>query len=350
MSKGISLGFVFFGILFISLMSAKVISKESTKNKYKFKLPLGLDEFTVKIPEDNPLTKEKIELGRQLYFDPRISSDGTISCASCHNPKFAFTDRRPTSVGIKNQVGIRNTPTIINRAFGTVQFWDGRVSSLEEQAKSPMVNPIEMGNKNYEEVVKKLRNIKGYRDELKRVFGTEKFTIDQTVKAIASFERTVVSGNSPFDKFESGGNEQSISQSAKRGLDIFRDKARCSECHAGFNFTDEKFHNTGVGMDKPNPDLGKYVLTKEGKDKGAFKTPTLREIVHTAPYMHDGSLKTIEEVVDFYNKGGIKNPNLDKETKPLNLTDEEEKDLVEFLKTLSGEGWQKATAPEKFPR
>jgi cytochrome c peroxidase len=331
-------------------MSAKVIPKESTKKEYKLKLPLGLDEFAIKISKDNPTTKEKIELGRQLYFDTRLSPDGTISCASCHNPKFAFTDMRPTSVGVKSQMGVRNTPTIINRVFGSVQFWDGRASSLEEQAKSPMVNPIEMGNKNYEEIVKRLRNIKSYRDEFKRVFGTEKLTIDQTVKAIASFERTVVSGNSLFDKFESGGNEQVISQSAKRGLDIFRDKARCSECHAGFNFTDEKFHNTGVGMDKPNPDLGRYEQTKEEKDKGVFKTPTLREITNTAPYMHNGSLKTLKEVIEFYNKGGTKNPNLDKEIKPLNLTDEEEKDLVEFLKTLSGEGWQKIMAPKIFSR
>jgi cytochrome c peroxidase len=213
-----------------------------------------------------------------------------------------------------------------------------------------MINPIEMGNKNYDDVVKRLRNIKGYREGFKEAFGTEDFTIEQVAEAIASFERTVVSGNSPFDKFESGGDEKAISESAKRGLDIFRDKGRCSECHAGFNFTDEKFHNTGVGMDKPNPDLGRYEITKKEEDKGAFKTPTLREIARTGPYMHDGSLKTLEEVVEFYDKGGIKNPNLDKEMKPLNLTEEEKKDLVEFLKTLNGEGWQKITAPKTFPQ
>jgi cytochrome c peroxidase len=350
MKKRISLGFAFFAILFTSLISIKVISVESAKSNYHLNLPLGLDEFAIEIPKDNPLTKEKIALGREFYFDPRLSADGTISCASCHNPKFAFTDGQKFSVGIKGQIGRRSAPTIINRVFGKAQFWDGKASSLEEQTKGPMINPIEMGNKDYDEVLKRLRNIKGYREEFKRAFGTEEFTIEQVAKAISSFERTVVSGNSPFDKFESGGDKKAISESAKRGLDIFRDKGRCSECHAGFNFTDEKFHNTGAGMDKPNPDLGRYEITKKEEDRGAFKTPTLREIALTGPYMHDGSLKTLEEVVEFYNKGGIKNPNLDKEMKPLNLNEEEKRDLVEFLKTLNGEGWQRITAPGTLPQ
>lgn len=345
MKKIISLGFAFFEIL----LSVRVISVESAKNDYHLNLPLGLDEFAIEIPKDNPLTKEKIALGRELYFDPRLSVDGTVSCASCHNPKLAFTDGQKASIGIRGQIGRRSAPTIINRVFSRAQFWDGRALSLEEQAKGPIVNPIEMGNKNHNEVVKRLRYIKGYREDFKRALGTNEFTIEHIAKAIASFERTVVSGNSPFDKFESGGDEKAISDSAKRGLGIFRDKGRCSECHAGFNFTDEKFHNTGAGMDKPNPDLGRYEQTKKEEDKGAFKTPTLREIARTGPYMHDGSLKTLEEVVNFYDKGGIKNPNLDKEMKPLNLTDEERRDLVEFLKTLNGEGWQDIKAPEDSP-
>ena len=348
MKKRVSLGFIFFGILFF--INVKVISVETAKDDYHLNLSLGLDKFAIEIPRDNPLTKEKIALGREIYFDPRLSADGTVSCASCHNPKLAFTDGQKASVGIRGQIGRRSAPTIINRVFSKSQFWDGRASSLEEQAKAPMINPIEMGNKNYDMVAKRLRNIKGYRKEFKKAFGTEKFTVEHVVKAIASFERAVVSGNSPFDNFESGGDEKALSQSSKRGLDIFRDKGRCSQCHAGFNFTDEKFHNTGEGMDKPNPDLGRYEMTKKEEDRGAFKTQTLREITHTAPYMHDGNLKTLEEVVEFYNKGGVKNPNLDKEMKPLYLTDEEKKDLVEFLKTLSGEGWQRITAPEKFPR
>lgn len=348
MKKRISLGYVLFGILFF--INAKVISAESAKNNYHLNLPLGLDEFAPNIPKDETLTKEKIALGRELYFDPRLSANGTVSCASCHNPTLAFTDGQSASVGIMGQIGRRSAPTIINRVFSKAQFWDGRASSLEEQAKGPIVNPIEMGNKDYDEVVKRLRDTKGYRERFDKAFGTEKFTIEQVAKTIASFERTVVSGNSPFDKFESGGDDKAISESAKRGLDIFRDKGRCSACHAGFNFTDEKFHNIGAGMDKPNPDLGRYDQTKKEEDKGAFKTPTLREIARTSPYLHDGSLKTLEEVVEFYNKGGIKNPNLDKEMKPLNLNEEEKRDLVEFLKTLNGEGWQQITAPKKFPQ
>lgn len=339
-----------FTILSTCFISIKVTSTEPPKGGYHLNLPLGLDEFAVEIPKGNPLTKEKITLGRELYFDPRLSADGTVSCASCHNPKLAFTDGLPASVGIKGQIGKRSAPTIINRVFSRVQFWDGRATSLEEQAKVPMINPIEMGNKDYNEIVRRLRNIKGYREGFKKAFGTEEFTIEHVAEAISSFERTVVSGNSPFDKFESGGDEKAISDSAKRGLDIFRDKGRCSECHAGFNFTDERFHNTGIGMDKPNPDLGRYEITKKEEDKGAFKTPTLREIARTGPYMHDGSLKTLEEVVEFYNKGGIKNPNLDKQMKPLNLTEGEKKDLVEFLKTLNGEGWQKIKNPAELPK
>ncbi|MGE5446640.1 MAG: cytochrome-c peroxidase [Ignavibacteriales bacterium] len=349
MKKRSALGFVFF-VIFTSLISVKVISTESLKSDYHLDLPLGLDEFAIEIPKDNPLTKEKIALGGKLYFDPRLSANGTVSCASCHNPKLAFTDGQKASLGIRGQIGRRSAPTIINRVFGKTQFWDGRASSLEEQAKGPMINPIEMGNRDYDEVVKRLRNIKGYREGFKKAFGTEEFTIEHIAEAIASFERTVVSGNSPFDKFESGGDEKAVSESAKRGLDIFRDKGRCSECHAGFNFTDEKFHNTGAEMDKPNPDLGRYEITKKEEDRGAFKTPTLREIARTGPYMHDGSLKTLEEVVEFYDKGGIKNPNLDKEMKPLNLTDEEKRDLVEFLKTLNEGGWQKITAPKILPQ
>lgn len=347
--KKIILLIPFFGILFICI-SVKVYSKQSANNVYHLNLPLGLDEFAIEIPKDNPITKEKIALGKELYFDPRLSADGTISCASCHNPKLAFTDGLPASVGIKGQMGRRSAPTIINRVFGKVQFWDGRASSLEEQAKVPMINPTEMGNRDYDEVVRRLGNIKGYREGFKKAFGTEEFTIEHVAEAIASFERTVVSGDSPFDKFESGGDEKAISESAKRGLEIFHDKGRCTECHAGFNFTDERFHNTGVGMNKPNPDLGRYEITKKEEDRGAFKTPTLREIARTGPYMHDGSLETLDEVVEFYNKGGIKNPNLDKEMKPLNLTEEEKRDLVEFLKTLNGEGWQEITIPAKLPQ
>jgi len=323
-------------------------SQDLKEKAYELKVPLGLDETELRIPEDNPLTNEKIELGKLLYFDKRLSVDGTVACASCHNPEFGFTDGQSVSTGLGGQKGRRSTPTVINRAFSTPQFWDGRALSLEEQAKEPMVNPIEMSNPSHDAIVGRLKKLRGYRELFKNAFGTEDFTIEHVVKAIASFERTVLSGNSPFDKLESGGETLALSESAKSGLELFRGKARCTQCHAGFNFTDERFHNIGIGMDKPEPDLGRYNVTRDEKDKGAFKTPTLREIVNTAPYMHDGRFKTLEEVVDFYDKGGTPNPNLDNETKVLNLTTHEKKDIVEFLKSLSGESWQ-GTPPEKFP-
>ena len=301
---------------------------------YPLKAPLGLDEENFIIPKDNPITKAKVALGKQLYFDPRLSVDGTVSCATCHNPALGFSNGLPFGVGIKGQKGNRNTPTVINRIFSTLQFWDGRAASLEEQALGPIQNPIEMGF-TLEGVVKRLNGIKGYREQFRKVFGTD-VTADGIAKAIAAFERTLISGDSPFDRYEFGGDEKALSPAAKRGLEIFRGKGNCASCHAGPNFTDERFHNLGVGFDKPNPDLGRYNVTKKEEDKGAFKTPTLRDVALTAPYMHDGSLKTLEEVIEFYNKGGIKNPYLDKEIKPLNLTEQEKKDLVAFLKALTG--------------
>jgi len=323
-------------------------SQHVKKQEYELKLPLGLDETELRIPEDNPLTKEKIELGKLLYFDKRLSVDGMVACANCHNPEFGFTDGQSVPTGVGGQKGKRGAPTVINRAFSTAQFWDGRAPSLEEQAKGPMVSPIEMANPSHDAIVERLKKIKGYRELFKNAFVTKDFTIEHVVKALASFERTVHSGNSPFDKLESGGETLALSESAKSGLELFRGKARCTQCHAGFNFTDERFHNIGIGMDNGEPDLGRYNVTKDEGDKGAFKTPTLREIASTAPYMHDGGFNTLEEVVDFYDKGGTPNPNLDKEIKALKLTSNEKKDLVEFLRSLSGEGWQ-VTPPDKFP-
>lgn len=316
---------------------------------YQLKLPLGLDEFALEIPENNPPTVEKVELGRMLFFDKRLSADNTVACATCHAPEKAFTDGKPTSIGIRGQLVPRNSPTVINRVFSQAQFWDGRAPSLEEQAKAPVVSPIEMGMPSHEAMVQKISQLQGYKPLFEKAFGTDKITADHVAQAIASFERTIVSGNSAFDRYEAGGDKNALSESAKRGLELFRTKARCSICHSGFNFTDELYHNLGVGMDKPNPDLGRYNVTKQEKDKGAFKTPTLREITKTAPYMHDGSLKTLEEVIDWYDRGGHKNPWLDPEIKPLNLTVQEKKDLIEFLKSLEGEGWQQIKAPEKLP-
>lgn len=310
------------------------------------KLPAGIDA-PPPIPADNLVTAAKVELGRQLFFDARLSVDGQVSCATCHNPVMGFTDGRPTSMGVRGQVGGRSAPTVINLAYAqNGVFWDGRAKSLEDQAKGPIANPIEMAN-THEAVVSRLNTIPGYRDQFQHVFGSPEITIDNVAKAIAAFERTVISGNSPWDRFLKG-DATALSDSAKRGWNLFQNKAKCIKCHAGFNLTDNGYHNLGVGFDKPNPDLGRYRVTSGEEDKGRFKTPTLREITYTAPYMHDGSARTLEEVIDFYNKGGIKNPQLDQEVKPLNLTNEEKADLVAFLKSLNGEGWQ-ARAPIALP-
>jgi cytochrome c peroxidase len=312
----------------------------------KDNLPLGLVARVW--PAENPYSLEKVELGRLLFFDKRLSVDDTISCADCHNPKYAFTDGQAVATGVRGQKGGRSAPTVINRVYSVEQFWDGRAATLEEQAKGPIANPIEMAN-THEAVVEKLRSVKGYKPLFKQAFGAEEITIDLVAKAIATFERTIVSGNSPFDLYKAG-NKKALSVSAQRGLDVFFNKAKCDQCHFGINFTDGGFYNVGVSMDKPNPDLGRFDFTKRESDKGAFKTPTLREIALTAPYMHNGSLATLEDVVEFYNKGGIPNPNLDRRMKQLNLTERDKKDLVEFLKSLTGEGWRHAQPPKSFPQ
>ncbi len=309
------------------------------------KVPLGL--LPLNWPADNPYTVEKAELGKLLYFDRRLSADNTVSCASCHDPRQGFTDCAPVSTGIKGQKGGRSAPTVINRAYSLNQFWDGRAASLEEQAKGPIQNPIEMGE-THENVVKKLRAVKGYRALFAKSFGTEEFTIDHLAKAIATFERTVLSGDSPYDRYKAG-NKQALTAEQIRGLDIYFNKAQCDKCHEGINFTSNAYHNIGVGMDKPTPDEGRFAVTKNPADVGAFKTPTLRDIARTAPYMHDGSLKTLEEVVDLYDKGGVPNKNLSADMKKLNLTLQEKKDLVAFLRSLNGESLKAMQAPTKFP-
>jgi cytochrome c peroxidase len=323
---------------------------QATQGEYKLKIPFGLEETAVVIPADNPLTTEKVELGRALFFDKRLSQDNTIACASCHLAKFAFTDGRPVSTGIRGQKGGRSAPASFNRVFSSAQFWDGRAETLEMQSVGPFTNPIEHGFANYDVMRAKMMKIAGYRKLFKQVFGEEDITIDNVGKAIASFQRTVLSGNSPADRFDQGQEAGAIPEAAQKGLLLFRDKARCTKCHSGFNFTDEKFHNLGLGWDDNKVDLGRYMVTKNAEDIGAFKTPTLREIARSGPYTHDGRFKTLEEVVDFYNKGGVKNPHQDPLILPLELTDQEKGDLVQFLRTLNGEGWQQATAPTSFPK
>jgi cytochrome c peroxidase len=310
-------------------------------------VPLGL--LPVRFPKDNPYSPAKRELGRLLYYDTRLSADGTVSCATCHAPQHAFTDNKAVSDGIRGQKGGRSAPTVFNRAYSLAQFWDGRAKSLEDQAAGPMANAIEMGN-THEAVVKTVQGIPGYKVRFKQAFGSDEINLDLITKAIATYERTVLSGNSPYDRYKAG-DKKAMNASAIRGFDVYFNKAKCDQCHEGINLTTNAYHNLGVGMDKPNPDEGRFAVTKNPADFGAFKTPTLREIARTAPYMHDGSLKTLEEVVDFYNKGGIPNKNLDERMKPLNLTDQEKKDLVEFMRALNGEGWQaKLTPPTVFPK
>jgi cytochrome c peroxidase len=326
----------------------------------QFTVPAGLQPLTPKVvvPAANPITKGKFELGRQLYFDPRVSTDGTVSCATCHNPAKGWTDGTPVSAGVLGQTGNRSAPTVINTVYGKSMFWDGRAASLEDQAQGPMVNPIEMGNKTHHDVIARLRTIPGYKEQFEKVFGTD-VTLDGVAKAIATFERVAsLSGKSRYDKYN-GGDNTALSESEKRGMVLFGlrlnsddefkpgvelQKGKCTICHVGANFTDELFHNLGIGWDptaKKFKDKGRWVATaigaKNAADEGAFKTPTVRDIDATGPYMHDGSLKTLEEVVEHYDKGGTPNPFLDNDMKPLKLTKQESADLVAFMKALSGE-------------
>jgi cytochrome c peroxidase len=309
----------------------------------------GLEDPNTYVPADNPLTKEKIELGRAIFFDKRMSKDNTIACASCHMAKKGFADGMPVSTGIKGLKGGRSAPVSFNRVYSKAQFWDGRAATLEDQSIGPFANPIEHGFANHDEMVAKMKKMPGYRKLFQEVFGGE-ITIQDVGRAVASFQRTVLSGNSAVDKYDIGGDQNVLSDSAKRGLELFRGKARCTRCHSGFNFTDEKFHNLGIGWDDNKVDLGRYMETKNPEDIGAFKTPTLREIARTAPYMHDGRFKTLEEVVKFYNQGGVKNPHQDNTIIPLEMTDDEQQDLVAMLKSLNGEGWQHVAPPKSYPK
>jgi len=316
---------------------------------YQLKIPFGLeDDVKQYLPADNPLTVEKVELGKLLFFDSRLSRDNTISCASCHKPELAWTDGTKLSMGIGNQLSSRNSMTVINRLYGRAQLWHGKMATLEDQAKNPLTKAVRMGMPTADEEVAKLNAIKGYRERFQKVFCTDA-TMDGIAKAIAAFERTILSGNSPADRFDMGGEDTAISESAKRGLAVFQGKGRCTRCHSGFNFSDEEFHNLGIDWDRNSADLGRYSVERHPGTVGGFKTPTLREIARTAPYMHDGRFATLEEVVEFYDQGGITNPHLSNLIIPLRLTAQEKKDLVEYMRALNGDGWQVA-GPTEFPQ
>jgi cytochrome c peroxidase len=286
-------------------------------------------------PEDNPLTPAKIALGRTLFFDVRLSADRSLSCAGCHDSGKAFTDGRRVAVGIHGVAGTRNVPTLVNRGYGTSQFLDGRAASLEKQALEPIVNPKELGM-TIEEVLDRLRRDPGCAGLFQAAFGREP-NAEDLARALASYVRTIRSGGSPYDRYLNG-DRDALSAEARRGLTLFRGKANCITCHVGPNLTDERFHNTGVAWpDGRLLDEGRFAVTGKTEERGAFKTPTLREIARTAPYMHDGSLAALEDVIDYYDRGGNRNPYLDGELRALHLTAAEKVDLAEFLRSLNGD-------------
>jgi len=339
------------------------------------------DETRAAIPADNPQTPEKIALGEKLFFDGRLSADGTVACATCHDPARAFTDGKPVAIGIGGRAGQRNSPTVLNALYNKTQFWDGRVTTLEQQAELPIINPVEMGQTNLDAAVAQLQRIKEYQDAFQSVFGRPINGPDLR-RAIASYERTLLSFNSPFDRFMAG-DGKSIDDSAKRGWKLFNTQARCNKCHALsdnqpnlVSFTDNDFHNIGVGIIRHRvvplarqaeqlvnsgnsvsidraaiqtemSVLGRFLVTKKQADIAAFKTPDLRNLLMTAPYFHDGSQDTLWDVMDHYNKGdGLQNPFLDTDIQPLALSEGDINDLVAFLSSLTSDDYSEQAARE----
>ena len=333
------------------------------------------------VPPDNPQTPEKIALGQKLFFDGRLSADGTVACSTCHDPAKAFTDGRPVSIGIKGRAGQRNAPTVLNAMFNKTQFWDGRAKTLEDQAALPIIDPSEMGQPSMDAAVARIASIPEYNSAFRRVFGRALNETD-LVRAIASYERTQFSFDSPFDHFIAG-DQNAISDSAKRGWEIFNTRGRCNKCHALSEkkrdvhfFTDNDFHNIGIGIIRHNvvelacraekevqsgnkidvdqaaiqsnmSVLGRYLVTKKDQDIASFKTPDVRNILVTAPYFHDGSMKTLWDVMDHYNKGdGIADPYLDEDIQPLALSETDIDDVVAFLVSLTSSQYRDLGAKE----
>ena len=316
----------------------------------EIKAPLGLPP--VPVPAENPPTAETIALGKRLYYDTALSVDNTVSCASCHDPARGFADPRQFSVGVNQKLGGRNSPPVANAAYFEAQFWDGRAPTLEAQAEGPVQNPVEMAH-TLKGVEERLSTDSTYPEAFRRAFGEGPITYQKVEKAIATFERTVLLANSPFDRWYFGKDKKALSPAAQRGFEVFRraDKANCATCHTLAEnhalFTDNKFHNIGIGVKDGVPaDLGRYEVTKNDADRGSFKTPSLRNIALTAPYMHDGSLKDLKQVIDYYIGGANSNPHLDKNIKVLDyLSGQERADLLAFLQSLTGEV-PKETLPE----
>lgn len=338
--------------------------------------PLGLPE--VPVPANNPLSPEKIKLGDKLFHDTRFSATGKVSCATCHDKGKVFTDSPlKVSEGINKLTGTRNAPTVVNAAYMHSMFWDGREPDLEGQSAGPFINPVEMGLPNHEPILKTIRGDAEYEKLFKQAFNKhgKQIKMQHVQQAIASFERTIISGNSPFDRYQYGGDKRAMSEAAQRGFKVFQEQGRCVSCHTTAQsyalFTDNRFHNLGVGFDRINKDvgdlasaftrakrnaaevdvavltnkntseLGRFAVSTQWRDMGSFKTPTLRNVAKTAPYMHDGSLETLLDVVKFYNNGGrVKesDPTFDFQSggiRPLNLSDEQMDDLVAFMEALT---------------
>jgi cytochrome c peroxidase len=308
-------------------------------------------------------TPARARLGRWLFYDARLSADGTVSCATCHRPEHAFSEPAPVSTGVYGRRGRRKAPSLVNLGARTILpdlpeheqgpmfFWDGRATSLEAQALVPIANPTEMGM-DHQAMVTTLTAVAGYRPYFRESFGSDAITAERVASALADYVRTRRSGNSPFDRWSWAREGRALSEQAKLGHDLFSFKARCAVCHTGFNFSDGRFHNLGVGWDAATPtvaDEGRALVTGAARDRGAFKTPGLREVSKHPPYMHDGSLATLHDVIEFYNRGGVKNPNLSGRIRPLGLAPEEIDALVAFLRSLEGEGYQDR-APTRFPR
>lgn len=308
------------------------VDKELEAAKTMFS-PLG----EMPIPEDNEMTDEKVALGQMLYYDPRLSGNNVQSCASCHAPGAGYGDGLSKFIGFEGFNGPRNSPTIINAGYYEENFWDGRAGSLEEQALGPITAAGEM-NQNVNELVTELSAVPGYVDEFNKVFN-DQITTDNIVKAIAAFERTIVIQDTAFDKYLAG-DDDAISDKAKEGMKLFTGKASCISCHAGPLLSDHGYHNLGMEGDE-----GRFAVTGNEEDKGAFRTPGLRGVAHNGPYMHDGSLKTLDDVIAYYNEGGGNHGNKSDLVKPLNLTDEEVSQLLAFLESMSGEIPQ-TSAPE----
>ncbi len=353
--------------------------------------PLGITMRLQDLPQ--PPTPETVRLGRWLFFDGRLSSDGKVSCATCHQPEHAFSDAKPRAIGVEGRVGNRKAPSVVNLAYPTKPhfFWDGRAATLEEQAVGPMMNHSEMGNAEPEVVLARLRSIQGYRQAFTRAFGDDRIDLNRVAKAIADYERTRMSGDSPWDRwqakmdagdaailarlahaaqpaseYDDPTSDQSetdktlmafrdgkhVSASVKRGHALFHGKAACNTCHLGPTFSDSQFHNLGIGFDSKKgtfSDDGRFTVTRDPADRGAFKTPSLRDLAKRGPYLHDGSAATLREVVELYNRGGTANANLSPKIKPLGLNELEIADLLAFLAALEGTGYHDA-GPSLFPQ